>query len=215
MYLTLKIWKSDSYNDWRIVSADLNLNIEFPILVIKNGQPKGDITLKAFFCIFALLTTIGLNSRSTAHFCCFPHTAEIVQYCFVYSQSVRFQVQRNEKETELIHLDVNGWTQWTCGLESRWCSADRKKSSKYFWVEKVVRQRFYWRGLASKPFLGKFGGFSRFLCISNFHRYGFKISIVQWVLGGEKKWCAGVIKIIELVSFPSKNDKSVRDSSTG
>lgn len=103
---SFKIWKSDSCNGWRTVSADLNLNVKFPIFIIENGQPK--ITLKALFCIFALLIAIGLNSKSTVHSCCFPHAAEIVQYYFGHLWSVCFQVQRNEKETELIHWKSMG-----------------------------------------------------------------------------------------------------------
>lgn len=71
-------------------------------------------------------------------------------------------------------LEVSGWTEWTHGLESWWWSANCKKSRKYFQGEEVVRQRFCWRGLGSNSFLGNFGGF---------HLYGFKISILEWVLG--------------------------------
>lgn len=75
---SFKIWKSDACNDGRIVSSGLELNIEIPIFILENERPTIDITSKALFFIFALLTTIGLNSKSTVHFCCFPHAAEIV-----------------------------------------------------------------------------------------------------------------------------------------
>lgn len=149
-------------------------------------------------CAFLLFPTCSRNC--TILFCLF-------MICLLSSTE---EWKRNRTNP----LEVNGWTQWTHGLQSRWWSANCKKRRKYFQVEEVVRQRFCWRGLGSNSFLGNFGGFSHFLWISNLHLYGFKISILEWVLG-KKKLCANFIKIIELVWFSSKNYKSVRDSSTG
>lgn len=43
--------------------------------IIKNGQPKKDITLKALFCIFALQMAIGYS---------FPHAVVSTQYYFLF-----------------------------------------------------------------------------------------------------------------------------------
>lgn len=52
--------------------------------IIKNGQPKKDITLKALFCIFALQMAIGLGSKSSVQFYYFLHAVVSTQYYFLF-----------------------------------------------------------------------------------------------------------------------------------
>lgn len=81
-----EIWNSilSSCSGCRVVSADLNLNVEFLFFIIKKGQPKRDITLMELFCTFAVQMAIGSGSKSTVHFYSFPHVVGSIQYYFLF-----------------------------------------------------------------------------------------------------------------------------------